>query len=226
MAYKSALLNFSKGAISEEMEARIDLSIYNAGLRRAENVRIRRTGGVEKRMGTRFVAECLSTTAALVIPFQFSDSQAAALEFGQAYMRPLANGGAFLEEDTAGDGGLAVIGITNAAQAAVNVAYHAYSVGDQVYFSGILGMTEINDRFLTVTEVVDADHFKVDFDSSAAGVFTGSGGGITRSGAPAPPPPAPPVPSPLPDPTPPATGSGGGGGYGAGGGWNNEEAIP
>jgi hypothetical protein len=58
-------------------------------------------------MGTRFVAECLSSTARL-FPFQFSDEQGYALEFGQAYMRPLALGGAVLEE------GLKVISITKA----------------------------------------------------------------------------------------------------------------
>ncbi len=222
MPGKFALLNFSKGAISPEMESRFDLSIYSAGLRKAENVVIRRAGGVEKRMGTRFVAECLSSTAARLIPFQFSDSQAYALEHGQAYMRPLALGGAVLEEDTAGDGGLEVVSITNEAQAIVEALYHDYSVGDQVWFDAITGMTEINGRFLTVTEIIDPDHFRVDFDSSSAGVFTGSGGGITRAGPPPAPPPPPPVPPPIDPPTPPGTGSGGGGGYGGGGVWRDD----
>jgi hypothetical protein len=80
-------------------------------------------------------------------------------------------------------------------------------------------MVEINDRPLTVIEVIDADHFRVNFDSSAAGTFTGSGGGIVRVGAPPAPPAPPPVPSPLPPPTPPSTGSGSGGGYDEDGIW-------
>jgi hypothetical protein len=211
MAYRAALLNFSKGEIAPALESRFDVSIYSAALRRARNVKISRTGGVSKRMGTRFVAECLSSTAARLIPF--SDEQAYALELGQAYMRPFALGGAVLEE------GLEVSAITNAAQAQVTIAYHAYSVGDQVYFSAIEGMVEINDRFLTVVSVVDANNFLVDFDSTDAGTFTGSGGGTARSGAPPAPPAAPTVPPELEPPDPPDTGSGGGGSYGEDGIW-------
>jgi len=213
MAYRAALLNFSKGEISPELESRFDLSIYSAGLRRATNVVIQRTGGVAKRMGTRFVAECLSTTAARLLPFQFSDEQAYALEFGQAYMRPLALGGAVLEE------GLLVTAITKAANAKITAAFHDYEVDDQVYLSGITGMTEINDRFLTVVSVVDADNFTVDIDSTGFGTFTGSGGGTARVGAPPAPPAPPAVPDPIEPPPPPDLGSGGGGGYDDGGGW-------
>lgn len=221
MAYRAALLNFSKGEISDELQARFDISIYNAALRQARNVKLGRTGGVAKRLGTRFVAECLSSTAVRLIPFQFSDEQAYALEHGQAYMRPLALGGAVLEE------GLLVTGITNDPQARITAAYHAYEVGDQVYLRDIEGMTEINDRFLTVTEVIDADNFRVDFYAVEAGAFLGSGGGTDRSTAPPAPPPPPPVPPPPPPPPPPPIGSGGGGGYGSGGGWRNpNERIP
>lgn len=220
MVLRAGLMNFTKGEISPELESRFDISIYSAGLRRARNVIIRRTGGVRKRPGTRFVAECLSSTAARLLAFQFSDTNAYALEHGQAYMRPLALGGAVLEEQ------LQVDGITNEDGAIIEAAYHDYSVDDQVYLSSIEGMTEINDRFLTVTEVIDTDHFRVDFDSTNAGIFTGSGGGTVRSGPPPAPPPPPPVPPPLPTPEPPATGSGGGGGYDVGGGWNNDTPIP
>ena len=220
MAYRAAQLNFSKGEISPELQSRFDISIYNAALRQARNVRVLRTGGVAKRMGTRLVAECLSSTAVRLIPFQFSDDQAYALEHGQAYMRPLALGGAVLEE------GLAVIAITKASNAQITAAYHAYSVGDQVYLSGITGMTEINDRFLTVASVIDANTFTVNIDSSGFGTFTGSGGGTTRVGAPAPPPPPPPVPPPAPEPVEPDVGSGGGGGYDSGGHWRLDGPLP
>lgn len=219
MGYRAALLNFSKGEISPELEARFDMAAYQAGLRRARNVKIKRTGGVSKRMGTRFVAECLGATARL-IPFQFNDEQAYALEHGQAYMRPLALGGAVLEE------GLLVTGITKAINAQVTIAYHGYSAGDGFYPSRITGMTEINDRFLTVISVVDANNFTVDIDSRGFGTFTGSGGGTARVGSPPAPPPPPPVPAPPPPPPAPDVGSGGGGGYGPTGGWRHEVQLP
>jgi hypothetical protein len=194
MAYRAALLNFTKGCISPEAQARFDISIYNAALKQATNVTILKTGGVAKRMGTRFVAECLGSTARL-IPFQFSDEQAYALEHGQAYMRPLALGGVILET------ALTVTAITNAANAQVTVPFHGYAVDDRVWFEDITGMTEINGRFLTVVSVLDANNFTVDFNSTNAGVFTGSGGGQTNSSPPAPPPTPPTVPPVL---TPPA----------------------
>lgn len=218
MTYRAALLNFSKGEISPELEARFDLSAYQVGLRTALNVKIRRTGGVSKRMGTRFVAEALSTTARL-FPFQFSDEQGYALENGQAYMRPLALGGAVLEE------GLKIISITKGATTLLEVNHHDYSVGDLVYLRSddaeTFGMAEILDRWLTILTVPDSSHFTVNYDSTDATDF-GSDIGTDRVITPPPPPPPPPVPSPLPDPTPPDLGTGSTGGYvpviGGGGG--------
>lgn len=209
MGYRAALLNFTKGEISPEVEARFDLAAYQAGLRRAKNVKIRRTGGVSKRMGTRFVTECLSDTARL-FPFQFSDEQGYALEFGQAYMRPLALGGAVLED------GLKITAITKAVNAKITIPYHDYSVGDQIYLktddSVAFGMAEILDRWLTVVSVIDANNFTVDIDSTGFTTF-GVDTGITRVGAPPPPPPPPVVPPEAPAPEPPPVGSGSGGGY-------------
>lgn len=200
--------NFSKGEISPEAEGRFDLSAYQVGCRQAVNVNIRRTGGLSKRMGTRFVAPSLSDQAKMV-PFQFSDEQAYALEFGQAYMRPMALGGAILEQPN----GLAVISITKGNPTVIQVQNHGFLVGDEVYFKDIEGMSQINDRFLTITAVGDANHFSVDIDSTAFDNFTGSGGGDTNATVPTPPTP-PVVPPPIVEPDPPPTGTGSGGGYG------------
>jgi hypothetical protein len=210
MGYRVASSNFTKGEISPEAEARFELPVYQAAVRRATNVKVQRTGGLKKRMGTRFVAEALSASSRL-IPFQFSDTQAYALEFAQAVMRPLALGGAVLEP------GLKVTAITKAAHAQVTAAYHGYSAGDPVYFNTILGMVEINDRFLNVVLVIDDNNFTVDFDSTNASTFTGDTGGLVNAAPPPPPPPPPTVPPPTSDPLPPTTGSGSGGGYSDGG---------
>lgn len=210
MGYRAALSNFTKGEISPEAEARFELAVYNAAVRKAQNVKIQRTGGLKKRMGLRFVAEALSPSSRL-IPFQFSDDQAYVLEFGQAAMRPMALGGRILET------GLAVTAITNAATAQITAAFHGYSVGDPVYLDGILGMVEINDRFLTVQTVVDANNFTVNFDSTTAGAFTGDTGGVTNTAPPPPPPPPPAVPPPSTSPPPPTVAGSSGGAYTGGG---------
>ena len=210
MGYRTASTNFTKGELSPEAEARFELPVYQAGVRTATNVKVQRTGGLKKRMGLRFVAEALSPSSHL-ISFQFSDDQAYALEFAQALMRPMALGGRILET------GLNVTAISNAANAKITAAFHGYSAGDPVYLDGILGMVEINDRFLTVESVIDDNNFTVDFDSTNAGTFTGDTGGITRTGPPDPPPAPPAVPPPASLPTSPTVGGNSGGTYSGGG---------
>lgn len=206
MGYRAALLNFSKGEISPEVRARFDLSAYQAGALRANNVKIRRTGGLYKRPGTRYVVTALSAGSAL-IPFQFSDEQAYMLEMAQQKMRPLALGGSVLED------GLNITAITKEVRAKISAAYHGYGVGDIVYLSGIQGMVEINDRFLTVVAIPDANTFAVNFDSRTASAFVADTGGTTRVGPPAAPTPPPATPTPTPAPTPPDIGSGSSGSY-------------
>lgn len=204
MAYRAGQFNFSKGEIGPELIGRVDVSAYNAGLERARNVQVRKYGGITKRPGTRLVAEVYDASKPVrLIPFQFSITQAYALEMGQGYMRPAALGGIVLNE------ALVVTSITNAVNAQVSAAYHGYSVGDQVYFADIDGMEEINGRVATVVEVVNSGSFTADVDTRTFGVFTGSTGGIIRSGPPDPEPPAPDVPPVVaPDP-PPDVGGGG-----------------
>lgn len=196
--------SFTKGEISPEMGSRFDLATYQNALKEAYNVKIRRAGGITKRMGTRFVVEALSNPSRL-IPFQFSDDQAYALEFSQATMRPLALGGAVLEA------GLVVTAITKAANALITASNHGYSVGDQVYLLDIVGMVEIIGRVLTVLTVPTANTFTVNINSTNFTTFAGSGGGVTNVVTP-PPAPVPPVVPPVyipPAPPPIASSSGG-----------------
>lgn len=203
-----AQVNFAKGEVSPEIYARFDVAARAAAVKRARNVRVMKYGGLAKRLGTRLVAEVLDASKPVrLVPFQFSLTQAYALEMGQGYMRPAANGGMVLEDD------LAITGITSAAQAVVSSAYHGYSVGDQVYLTGGAGDMGalLNDRFWTIVAVPDAGRYTIDANTSGV-AFSGWTGGITRSAPPPPPAPDPVVPDPVDPPDPPYTGGGGGGG--------------
>lgn len=206
MGYRLGQANFSKGEIGPEIVSRFDVESYQSSVRLARNVMIRKYGGLTKRPGTRFVAEAYDDTGPLrIIPFQFSLDQTYALELGQGYMRACALGGVVLNEE------LEITAITNAAAAQITAAYHGYSVGQQVYLSGIdddLG-TYLNGRIATVASVVDADNFTVDIDTSDQAAFTSATGGITRTGAPDPDPTPPVVPSPVDPEDPPLIGGGG-----------------
>ena len=206
MSFRIPQVNYSKGEIAPELYARFDVDTYRAALKQARNVTVMKYGGVEKRMGTRLVATVLDDSQpTTLIPFEFSNQQTYALEFGQAYMSPTALGGRVLDEE------LAVTNITAANEAQVTAAYHGFVEGDWVYFSTLLGeMGEmLNGRFWRVTASVDANNFTIAADTTGL-TFTGSTGGITRGAAPTPAP-TPTVPSPTPTPSPPDVSPDGGG---------------
>lgn len=204
MTLRIAQSNFSKGEIAPELLGRFDVPTYQAALARARNVCILKYGGITKRPGTRVIGEVYDDSLPLrLIPFQFSLEQAYALEFGHTYMRPMALGGFILEEN------LKITAITKAAQAQVTIAYHAYEVGDEVFFTGITGMVEMNGRVGRVVSVQDDNNFTVDISSIGFTTFIDSTGTV-RVGAPDPPPDPPDVPPPPEDPEPPDTWGGGG----------------
>jgi hypothetical protein len=201
---RTVLENFSKGEIAEELIARVDVPSYTSAAKLARNVVILKYGGLAKRPGTRLVAKAYNSTLPVrLLPFQFSLTQAYALEMGQGYMRPAANGGMVLEQL------LTITGITKDVAPTVTVANHGYSVGDQIYFNNVQGMHEINGLTGTVTEVVDANNFKVDIDTITFSTFTGDSGGIVLSSPPAAPPTPPVVPPTVTPPDPPVVGGGG-----------------
>jgi len=204
---RAPLLNFSKGEIAEELHSRVDVPAYNAALRKALNVSIMKYGGVQRRMGLRLAYEIRepeegwddpSSTARLV-PFEYSIEQSYALLMTQAQMRPLAFGGAVLEDE------LAITGITSEIDAEITVAFHDYVVGDEIFPTGIEGELGalLNGRVWRVVEVVDANNFRIDADTSGLAAFTAAAGGTARTEAPDPPPAAPSVPSPYVPPAPP-----------------------
>jgi hypothetical protein len=207
MGIRLAQANFSKGVLSERLIRRVDVESYAAGLRRGDNIIVRREGGFTIRPGFRYFDETLDD-GEMFFPFTFSNEQTYALAMGQGYMQPTAYGGFILETE------FAIAGATKANPCVLNVALHGYAVGDRVFIpaGAVTGMTQLNGRVWTVTAVPDADHIAINANSTAWGTFTGSTGGVTNVAPPPPPPPPPPVPPPVPAPDPPIVGGGGGGG--------------
>ena len=209
MSFRSPQTNFSKGEIAPHLHGRFDVDAWQAGSEQASNVIVLKYGGLSKRPGTRLVAEVLDDSEETrLIPFQFSQEQAYALEFGQAYASPCASGGRVLEEE------LIVSAITAAANAQITALYHNYSAGDVVYLSGIAGEMGdlLNGRYWTVVTDVDTNNFTIDADTTGL-TFTTATGGINRGSEPADPV-APTVPPVYTPPSPPNTQPGfGGGGY-------------
>lgn len=220
MGYRIGQPNFSKGEIAPDLAGRFDVDAYQTAARKARNCVILKYGGLEKRPGTRFVAEVFDATNPVrLIPFQFSIEQAYALEMGQGYMRVAAAGGLVVNQQ------LVISAITNEAQAKITAALHGYAVGQEVYLSGIAGALgdQLNGRIAKIMSVADVNNFRININTSAMAAFTGATGGIIRTETPAPDPVDPPVPPVVPPPPPPSTGGGGGGGRNPG---NPYEQLP
>ncbi|GFM29271.1 hypothetical protein [Novosphingobium sp. PY1] len=205
--FRAAQPNFSKGELAPHLHGRFDVDAYQSAVRRARNVMVLKYGGMTKRPGTHLVAEVLDYSAPnRLLPFQFSLTQTYALEMGQGYMSPCANGGRLIEDE------LAITAITNAANAQITAAYHGYSAGNRVFLTGIAGEIGelLNGRVWTVASSIDGNNFTIDADTTGLDAFTSATGGITRTSAPDPDPVAPTVPDPVPDPDPPVIIPGGG----------------
>lgn len=202
--FRSGLFNFSKGELAPALYGRVDVAAYSAALRRAENVVVLKYGGVTRRMGTHFVYEIKPPAGGWdspdagerLIPFEYSIEQTYMLLFTQAKMRPAALGGMVLEKK------LSISNITRTNPVIVTAENHGYQTGDEVFFDGIQGMTEINGRSGTVTRL-DEDRFSVGISGSDFGEFTGDTGGTPNPDPPPPPPPPPVVPPPIVPPDPP-----------------------
>ena len=199
-------INFSKGEIGPQLYGRFDTEMWQSGVKQARNVTIMKYGGLEKRPGTRLVAEVIDDQEETrLIPFEFSLEQTYVLEFGQAYASPCALGGRVVEEE------LDITNISTAVNPQVTALFHDYNVDDVVFLQGIDGAMGdyLNGRYWLVASVVDVDNFTIVADTTGL-TFTTSAGGITRGGAPTPPPTPPTVPAPVPDYTLPDFYSGGG----------------
>ncbi len=207
---KFPIVNFSKGEISPELQARIDTGQYGAGAKRMRNFVVQKYGGASFRPGFRFVGEADDVESTpRYIPFQFNIEQAYVMSLDEGFMRLLTGGGQVIEDN------LLITAITLAANAQVTAAFHAYVVGDKLFFYGVTGMAEINGRVGTVMSVIDPNNFTVDIDTTTFSTFVTSSG-TARVGAPAPTPTPTPPPTPPALPDPPETTDGGGSGTGLG----------
>lgn len=84
--------NFAKGELSELVQGRVDLEQYANGARTLENVIVLEQGAVDRRPGTRFVAETkFSNLVSRAIRFVASKTDAFTLEFGDGYIRVYKN---------------------------------------------------------------------------------------------------------------------------------------
>lgn len=167
--------SFSGGEISPSLYGRVDTVKYATGLRTCRNFFVMRHGGIATRPGTTFVGEVSDSSVTVrLIPFVFNTDQTYVLEFGNQYMRVIRNG-VYLTETAQN-----ITAATKADPCVITITGHGYSNGDEVYITGVGGMTELNNRNFKVANVT-SNTFSLqlmdgtDLDSSAYTTFTSGG---------------------------------------------------
>ena len=142
------LPSFAKGEVAPALYGRVDTAMYNVALRTARNVIIHPSGGVSNRPGSLLIAPLkfhdVDTTR--LFDFQFRTADQYVLEFGNLYMRVIRNDAQVTN---------AAVTITGASQTnpVVITAVNTYSNGDEVFITGVLGMTELNGNRYIIKNV-------------------------------------------------------------------------
>ena len=141
--------NLSGGEVSDAIAARVDIDKYKTSVYKAENFFVQVHGGLTNRPGLEYIAPAKTpSTAVRLIPFEFNTTQTYILEFGNLYMRVYKDGGQVLTGSAK-----TITAATKADPVVVTSNSHGFSNGDDVYISGVVGMTELNGRFLRAASV-------------------------------------------------------------------------
>lgn len=145
--------SFAVGELAPALYARTDITKYQAAAALMRNFYVDYRGGASTRMGTKYILQAYkSATAVRLIPFQASFTVGYELEFGDFYIRFYYAGAPVLEATKA------ITGATQANPCVLPIAAHGYIVGEWIYVTGILGMTQLNGRYFKVISVPDANH--------------------------------------------------------------------
>jgi len=170
MARVSTILtNFRAGELSPKLSGRIDLQKYSEGCDTLENMLVFPSGGITRRPGTSFAGITKDSGKVKLVNFEFSDEQAYVLEFGANYVRFFKDGGILTEATKT------ISAITKANPAVVTATSHGYSDGDRVFISGVVGMTEVNNREFTVAGKTTNTFQLSGVNSSAFTTYTSGG---------------------------------------------------
>lgn len=166
--------SFTAGELAPSLHGRVDLAKYRVGLAKCFNYIVRTHGGVENRPGFEFVCEVKdSSKATRLMPFEFNTEQTYILEFDDQAMRVIKDGGQVLET------GKTITAATQANPVVITIAGHGYANGDEVYISGVTGMTELNGKnYLVANQTTNT----VELTTKAGANVNGTGYGAFSAG--------------------------------------------
>ena len=140
--------SFNSGEWAPTLYARVDLAKYRSGAALLENFFVDYRGGASTRTGTKYILQAYkSATAVRLIPFQASFNVGYVLEFGDQYIRPFFLGAPVLESN------LTITGATQANPCILTIPGNTYVIGDWINVASVDGMTQLNGRYFSITNV-------------------------------------------------------------------------
>ena len=149
---------FNAGELSSLMLGRQDVDKYASGLFVCLNAIPLTQGAWTRRPGTAYLHQCKHhNKLARVIPFQYSVTQTYILEFGEQYIRFFTEHGILTKTPQS------ITGITKANPAVLTYSgADTYANGERVFVTGVVGMTQVNNREFKVANVnVGANTFEL-----------------------------------------------------------------
>jgi hypothetical protein len=174
MARKSANQNaFTGGELSSLLLGRQDFTeYYDKGLFVCLNSLPLTQGPWTRRPGTAYLHQTkFNNKESRLFPFQYSTSQTYVLEFGDLYIRFFTSHGILVNTAQS------ITSISQAATGVVTKNSHGYANGDRLFLSSIVGMTQLNNREVVVTnratntfELYDTDGVAI--TTTGYGAFT------------------------------------------------------
>jgi hypothetical protein len=169
--------NWTGGELSPLLYSRVDTQKYQNGAKTIENFIVVPSGGAKKRTGTKFVwYSRVNNERSRLVDFVYNAEQAYILEFSNNTIRFFTSQG--IVTQTAQN----ITAITAANPAVVTYSgSDTYANGDRIVITGVLGMTEVNNREFTVANVnAGANTFELSGINSSAYTTYTSGGTVAE----------------------------------------------
>lgn len=132
--------SFTVGEVTPSLWGHVDLARMHSAAATMRNMVVSYRGGAYSRAGTKFVGyskQINHTVPPRIIGFQFSINQGLVLEFGDSYMRVIQDGGYVLDQ-------IAAITGASISNPVTLAAVNAFSNGDWVEITDVVGMTQLN----------------------------------------------------------------------------------
>jgi hypothetical protein len=149
------LSNFSGGEVAPEVQGRLDAELFKNSLKRCENFISMTQGALAYRGGSTYDHPTRQLKAARLEKFVYSDDQVYTLEFTDYKLRLYLDDALVLNTGT-----VAITGATKADPCVISATSHGFVTGDEIYITGVVGMTELNGRFFRVV-YIGANSFSI-----------------------------------------------------------------